>query len=92
MAFTNHFDSRPSQLMTGVPLIPLGPSTVYNLAYALGDVQAKARDQLNEHLSNMSKVYGLYLFFFSLSFLEEVIRKSYWNQCLMISHTHDIFI
>lgn len=33
--FTNHFDSFPSLLMTGVPLIPLRSSTVYNLAYAL---------------------------------------------------------
>lgn len=34
-AFTNLFDSFPLQLMAGVPLIPLGSSTVYNLAYAL---------------------------------------------------------
>lgn len=40
--------------MTGIPLIPLGSSTAYNLTHTLWDVQAKAQDQLNEHLSNVS--------------------------------------
>lgn len=34
-AFTDHFDSFPSQLMTDVPLIPLASSTAFNLAYVL---------------------------------------------------------
>lgn len=90
-AFTNLFDSFPSQLITGVPLIPLGSSTVYNLAYALWEAQAKAQDQLTEHLSNVSKTYGLFFFLFCLSFLDEIVRKSCLSQCLMIWHTYDMW-